>query len=174
MRNRLIISLLCNSLIFFFILIIMFAGNLDLSQFIVPIIVIAGVISLTGSILALNEIREISPVWYLGIPNTVALILVCCAFLAELLTHSRHEITVPFVILAVTTMLFFLSFPDNLRKITRYYAIGSGLAAVYSFFIFLLYSSFIMPLLGFFYIFTAVEVVQRPDCEFHNPHSDNH
>ena len=178
MKSKLIPALLGTSLIFFFVFLMMLIQILRLFVFYQVILVSVGLVSIIGSLYSLNEIKNVSPLWYLGIPNIFALAFVCYAFVAESPANSQHYIlfSISLAILSLSSTLFFISFPENQRKFTRYCAILSGIVAFYSVFgiyaviggnwytvdSFLeIYIFYLMPVIGLLYIITAIWVFKN-------------
>jgi hypothetical protein len=185
MKNKLTLPLLGTSIIFFFVFWMMLIGILKVSVFYLVIIVLAGLISFLGSFYSTYLFKKVSPLWYLGIPNIGALAFVCFVFLTELPTNPQHYplFGISLAILSISSMFFFISFPEDYRRITKFCAILSGGIAIYALYaIFLIIQSyyypdlaswnsiesflenyifFLMPLIGVMYAVTAAWVYQK-------------
>jgi hypothetical protein len=139
LKKNLSYSILCISLIFFFTWIIMgieyiFAIRTNQVELFVVVLGLIGLISLFGSIFSLVEIKKISNFWYLGIPNSIG---ISAVFISSLLNINNSQSNYLFsslslAILPITSIMFFFSFPEDQRKITRIFAIPSFLIGIYS------------------------------------------
>ncbi|MFA4876700.1 MAG: hypothetical protein WC586_04760 [Methanoregula sp.] len=148
MINRHVLPLAGTSLVFFLFLIIMvFRSPGAALKTIVPLIV-AG-ISFCGSLLAVIRLKAVSNHWYWGIFHLAGTGIVCIAAIGMLSSWARNmeflELSLAF--LSLTSTGFFIAFPQPQRKITRYFALVSGVISIYAvFLIWQLVSAFLHPL----------------------------
>lgn len=93
-----------------------------------------GIISLSGSLLFVVEIRKISKQWYFGIPHVIALGILCITGpIALILGENNLDfLSISLAILSVTSVSFFLAPPDSWRKFTRVSVLISGIIAIYA------------------------------------------
>lgn len=176
--NKFSLSLFCSSLVFFIFLVVLvipFRG--PVVYLVVP--AVTGIISLSGSLFALSEIRKESRIWYMGIPHSIAVGIVCISGFFNFI-RGRQDLaflTVSLAIISLTSTFFFISFPESQRKVTRLFAGISGIVslfALYAVYTFIggilspvntswnavtgltaLYWMILMPLIGLCYIATA-------------------
>jgi hypothetical protein len=133
------ISLLCISLIFFYFYIFEAASTItNPAQRLVNLVPListwVGLVSFLGSLLWIVEIKSESAVWYYAIPNSVALfVLIVSNFTnGEGGGYAIDYFAIISGILAITSMVFFLSFPAPQKKFTCWFALGSGIIGMYA------------------------------------------
>ncbi|MFA5268061.1 MAG: hypothetical protein WC379_08810 [Methanoregula sp.] len=140
------IPVICSSLIFFYLYlqflistpVIIFAGR-DLSGTLVPEIthivpVFIGIVSFTGSLWSIRELRKNSERWYFAVPFVISLAILCISNPLDLLGggHNLEFFYISQVLAVITSIGFFLSFPEPERKLTRYCAVFSGVVSMYA------------------------------------------
>ena len=183
-KNKLSVSVAFASIIFFYFFI--FVGKTlvnpewRLSWVVVPTVI--GIVSLIGLLLAVRELRHQSKRWYLGIPQAIVLIILCCTGLIIFFrgVTSSDYLSVPLALLSLGSVGFFLSFPESRKKITYPFALVSGLISMYALFYLYntihgilfpmqtswnivalldgLYSMYLLPIIGLCYLATAFRV----------------
>ena len=139
------IPVICSSLIFFYLYlqflistpIIVFAGR-DLSGYLVPelshiVPVFIGIVSFTGSLYSIRELRKNSERWYFAVPFVIALAILCISNPLDLMMggHNLEFFYISQVLTMITSTGFFLSFPEPERNLTRYCAVFSGVVSIY-------------------------------------------
>jgi hypothetical protein len=104
----------------------------DLFWGIVPTLI--GIVSLSGSLLFIGEIRKVSKLWYFGIPHAIALIILCSTGPVVLIRGGNNLdfLSIALALLSITSVSVFLSFPDSRRKFTRLFALISGIISIYA------------------------------------------
>lgn len=140
------ISVFCSSLIFFYMYlqalistpIIVFAGS-DLTGYLVPEFshifpVFIGIVSFTGSLYSIKELRKNSEQWYFAVPFVISLAILCISNPLDLLRggHNLEFFYISQVLAMITSIGFFLSFPEPERNLTRYCAVFSGVVSIYA------------------------------------------
>lgn len=148
MKNRNIIPLLCISLVFFLAFFIAISRMPDpVLDSLVPL-VIAG-LSFCGAVLFVTSIKPVSERWHLGIPHVAAIGIVCIAIIGRLfsLPHNTDYLTLSLAFLPLTSIGFFMAFPEPRQKFTRFFALFSGLISSYAvYLIFLIGCGLLHPL----------------------------
>ncbi|MFA5237214.1 MAG: hypothetical protein WC362_05100 [Methanoregula sp.] len=143
MKNSSAISVACSSLVFFFyyiwLLVFMPVGMIagkELSARLVPlgllVPVFIGVLSLAGSIYAIRKLERVSERWYWAIPYAISLLILCISTFFDLAQGGRG-LTFFYILpmpAAITSVGFFLSFPESVRRVTRYFAVLSGIISI--------------------------------------------
>lgn len=166
MRFNLTLTLLCNSLIFFvsFIMIgLLSLVNPDRNLFwgIVPTVV--GIVSLYGTFVAIREIRKESKQWYFGIPHAIVLIVLSITGPVFLVAEGGNHVDylyISFGLLTVTSIGFFLSFPDAQRKVTKIFALLSGIISIYSIIsVYFVIKGLLSPLSTSWGVITGLEMI---------------
>ncbi|MDD1718443.1 MAG: hypothetical protein LUQ25_00155 [Methanoregulaceae archaeon] len=94
----------------------------------------AGIVSLSGNLFFIAQVRKVSNLWYLGIPHAFVLCILCGT---GPFFFSEGGIILDFLwvsqaLLSMTSVGVFLSFPDSLRKNTRPFALLSGIIGIYA------------------------------------------
>jgi len=140
------IPVVCSSLIFFYIYlqvlistpVIVFAGR-DLTGYLVPEFshifpVFIGIVSFTGSLYSIRELRKNSEHWYFAVPFMISLAILCISNPLDLLRggHNLEFFYISQVLAMITSVGFFLSFPEPERNLTRYCAVFSGVVSIYA------------------------------------------
>jgi hypothetical protein len=135
----------CSSLIFFYTYlqvlistpVIVFSGR-DVSGYLVPEFshifpVIIGIVSFTGSLYSIKELRKNSEQWYLAVPFVISLAILCLSNPLDLLRggHNLEFFYISQVLVMITSIGFFLAFPEPERNLTRYCAVFSGVVSIY-------------------------------------------
>lgn len=97
---------------------------------IVPVLI--GIVSLTGSIYAIRELRRSSKRWYFAVPCAISLAILCISTSLDLAWGGRKTefFYILQVLAAITSTGFFLSFPEPDRRLTRYFAVLSGVISI--------------------------------------------
>lgn len=148
MKNKQVLLLAGTSLIcFLFLVILVFRAPGAALYTIVPLIV-AG-ISFCGSVLAVIRLKAVSDQWYRGIFHVAAIGIVCIAAIGMLTSWARNLefLNLSLALLSLTSTGFFLAFPEPQRKITRYFALISGVISMYALFlIWQIAAAFLHPL----------------------------
>ena len=148
MKNRHVLPLAGTSLIcFLFLIILVFRTPGAALHTIVPLIV-AG-ISFCGSVLAFIRLKAVSDHGYWGIFHVAAIGIVCIAAIGMLVSWARNMefMNLSLALLSLTSVGFFIAFPKPQWKITRYFALVSGVISIYALFlIWQLVSAFLHPL----------------------------
>jgi len=139
------ISIICSSLIFFYVylrvlistLILVFAGR-DPSGYLVPelshiVPVFIGIVSFSGSLWVIRELRKSSERWYFAVPFVISLVILCISNPLDLMMggHNLEFFYISQVLAMITSIGFFLSFPEPERNLTRYCAAFSGVISIY-------------------------------------------
>jgi hypothetical protein len=128
---------------------------------IVPTIV--GIVSLIGTLVAIKEIRRGLKQWYFGIPHAFVLIVLCITGPIFLITEGGSHVDylyIPFGLLSVTSIGFFLSFPDARRKVTKKFALLSGIISIYSIVsVYFVIRGLLSPLRTSWSVITALEMI---------------
>jgi hypothetical protein len=141
-RHAFGISVLLSSFIFFlyYLWILIFtsigiiAGKSPAPAFTaLPVIVPAliAIISLTGSVYAVKELKKRSPRWYFAVPFVISLVIICIFSFFDLVT-GVHTLD-PFIaqeLAAITTPGFFFAFPESERRTTRLFSAFSGVISL--------------------------------------------
>jgi hypothetical protein len=101
----------------------------DSLDMILPFLV--GIVSLTGSVCAVKELKRSSSRWYFGVPFVISLVIICIFGFFDLATgvHSPD----PFIaqeLAAITSPGFFFAFPEPERMTTRLFSVVSGIISV--------------------------------------------
>lgn len=144
MRNKLALSVAISSFIFFsyYIGVLVFMpigifGGKDLIvvimgsrlEVILPVLIV--ILSLTGSVYAIKELKKISKRWYLAVPYAISLLIICISSSFDLAHGRRTDLFYYLEVLAaITSTGFFLSFPESERTLTRYFAVISGIISI--------------------------------------------
>lgn len=182
MKNNLTLPLLCSSLIFFFVFIMLgitYLVNPDRALLwgIVPTII--GIVSVCGVFFILRETQKISKLWYFGIPHAIVLIILCLTGPFVLISGGRNleYLHISLALLSITSTGLFLSFLDTKQIVTRVFMLVPGVIGIYaivsSYFVILgimsplrtswsvitalegIYLIFLMPLIGVCYVAVA-------------------
>lgn len=118
--------------------IIVFAGS-DLTGYLVPEFshifpVFIGIVSFTGSLYSIKELRKNSEQWYFAVPFVISLAILCISNPLDLLRggHNLEFFYISQVLAMITSIGFFLSFPEPERNLTRYCAVFSGVVSIYA------------------------------------------
>lgn len=157
MKHAFAISVVCSSLIFFFAYLkviisipIFLFGSRDLIMYLVPVIsaifpVILGIVSFTGALYAIRELRKNSERWYLAVPFAISLGILCISNPLDLARggHNLEFFYISQVLATITSIGFFLSFPDVNRNLTRYFAAFSGVVGIFEIY----HTSTLVPIL---------------------------
>ncbi len=157
MKRAFAISVVCSSLIFFFAYLmviipapIFLFGSRDLIMYLVPVVseilpVFLGIVSFTGSLYAIRELRKNSERWYLAVPFAISLGIVCISNPLDLARggHNLEFFYLSQVLAIITSIGFFLSFPDVNRTLTRYFAAFSGVVGIFEIY----HTSTLVPIL---------------------------
>jgi hypothetical protein len=160
MKNIFSVSVFCSGLIFFFAYIkvvisssIIALTGRDLTAYLVPVVsaifpVFLGIVSLSCSLYAIRELRKNSERWYYAIPFAFSLGILCFSNPFDLARggHNLDFFYISQVLATITSTGFFLSFPDTIRSLTRYFAALSGVVGVF----------------GIISLFTLVPVLLNP------------
>lgn len=140
------VPVICSSLIFFYLYlqvlistpVIVFAGR-DLTGYLVPellhmVPVFFGIVSFTGSLYSIRELRKNSEQWYFAVPFVISLAILCISNPLDLLRggHNLEFFYISQVLALITSTGFFLSFPEPERNLTRYCAVFSGVVSIYA------------------------------------------
>jgi hypothetical protein len=184
--NNLTLPMLCSSLIFFFFFFyfiffglfeLRILGELDLRLGLTA----AGLVSLSGVLFVLREIRKESERWKFGVPHAILLGYICLAGPVGLALglHNLNYVTIPPVLLSITSIGFLLAFLDPERLLTRFlvvFLVVGGSIAVIIFYSSVMqalspfplwtpsalvnwlgavYEMILMPVIGLFYIAIA-------------------
>ncbi len=129
--------------------IILFASR-DLTAYLVPLMseifpVFLGIVSFTGTLYAIRELRKNSEQWYLAVPFAISLGILCISNPLDLARggHNLEFFYLSQVLATITSIGFFLSFPDVNRNLTRYFAAFSGVVGIYEIY----HTSTLVPIL---------------------------
>jgi len=178
--NKIKIALVCTSAIFFFTWVgyglgygLSFVFTSYKSAYLFPAIAVPqllSVVSLFGSLLFISEMKSKSNRWYLGIPLCIVVLPILITsflsffsgkpFLSDPLSITEMIWITSLTMLAPCAILFFLSFPGNLREINSIPIVLSVIISIFDilFFYFALHDFIIRPtlhaagaLLGFYW-----------------------
>ena len=98
-------------------------------EVILPVLI--GILSLAGSVYAIKVLKKISDRWYLAVPYAISLLIICISSSLDLAQGGRTDLFYYLQVLAaITSTGFFLSFPESERKMTRCYALISGIIGI--------------------------------------------
>jgi hypothetical protein len=171
------------SLVFFFLFIGLAMASVvptkgsDFLMLVLPSVL--AIISFSGSVFCIREIKKESKLWYFGLPHCIALFILIFSNPLDIIRgkHNLDFFILVMGILSITSVSFFLSFSGSYKKITRWFALLSGVIGIYAVFliyyiiqdaltpfrwdsilVFLegLYLLVLMPIIGLCYIATAL------------------
>ena len=134
--NKIKISLICISAIFFFMWVVIpmdypsysgTASTVAVAQFL-------SVISLFGSILFLSEMKNKSNRWYLGVPLCIVILIAAITMFFDFYRYHYFLLNTSLTILAPCSVLFFLSVPADRRKMITIPALISSIISIYALF----------------------------------------
>lgn len=179
MKTGHVLPLLCTSLVcFLYLIILVFRFPGSALHTTVPLIIAA--ISFSGTIFTVLSMKPVSDRWYLGIPHVAAIGIVCIASAGMLFSWARNLefLNLSLAFLALTSAGLFVAFPRPQRKMTRFFAIISGIIGIYSLYLIYsitvsilnplqtswsvidvlsaIYAMFLLPVIGICYITAAI------------------
>lgn len=145
MRNNLAIPLLCSSAIYFFFVSFYLLTLLGLPLPVPPnmnwfwglVPTAFGFVSLAGTFLVLKNIRNRSKRWYLGIPHTIALIVVTVIGPLVMISgrmYIMEFLYIPLTLLSITSVGFFRAYFTSKRVAATVVMIIPALIGIYAVF----------------------------------------
>ena len=159
------------------LIVVIFGSRLEV---ILPVLI--GILSLAGSVYAIKELKRISKRWYLAVPFAISLVIICISSSLDLAQGRRTDLFYYLQVLAaITSTGFFLSFPESERRLTRYFAVLSGIISIcvvgsfftlvpdifhpglteYYIFILIISQLIALPIVGVCFIVTAFRVREK-------------
>ena len=132
--NKIKISLICISAIFFFMWVVLSMDYPSYSGTALTVVAaqFLSVISLFGSILFLLEMKNRSNRWYLGVPLCIAILIAVITMFFFYMYHFL--LSTSLAILAPCSVLFFFSVPADRRKMMTIPVLISRIISIYALF----------------------------------------